>query len=115
MDVEKLVVNLSSHPLTEPQLSVLSKGLNFCPTPGEPDLGVTKEDMDRFHRDLRRKAFGLSKRPLPNNEEIIDDSDTESIVRFSLVRCLRLNIINLNKNPPGIRLDLECWKTLRFK
>ena len=78
MDVEKLVVNLSSHPLTEPQLSVLSKGLNFCPTPGEPDLGVTKEDMDRFHRDLRRKAFGLSKRPLPNNEEIIDDSDTES-------------------------------------
>ena len=32
------VVNLSSHVLTQPQKSLLEKGLNFCPTPGEPDM-----------------------------------------------------------------------------
>ena len=54
---DKQVVNLSSIPLTSGQRSVLSKGLLFCPTPGEPDKGTLREDMDRFHRDLRREAF----------------------------------------------------------
>ena len=39
--------------------SLLSKGLNFCPTPGEPELGDIRNDLDIFHRDLRRKAFNL--------------------------------------------------------
>ena len=54
---KQLVVNLSSLNLSQPQLSLLSRGLSFCPTPGEPDLGVLKEDLDRFHMGLRRKAF----------------------------------------------------------
>ena len=33
------VVNLSSHTLTNTEISVLSKGLGFCLTPGVPDIG----------------------------------------------------------------------------
>lgn len=57
--VDKLVVNLSSYKLTQAEKSLLSKGLNFCPTPGEPELGDIRNDLDIFHRDLRRKAFNL--------------------------------------------------------
>ena len=32
------VVNLSSRVLSEPENSLLQKGLNFCPTLGEPAL-----------------------------------------------------------------------------
>jgi len=54
------VVNLSDHPLTQAQLSVLSKGLQFCPTPGEPDLGTLRDDLDHYHTQLRRRAFFMS-------------------------------------------------------
>ncbi len=47
------VVNLSKHPLTEAQRSILSKGLTFCPTPGEPDMGELRGDFDKFHRRLK--------------------------------------------------------------
>ena len=51
------VVNLSGFQLTQPQVSVLSKGLNFCPTPGEPDFGEIRRDLDKLHRDMRRTQF----------------------------------------------------------
>jgi len=51
------VINLSSHVLTPAQLLLLSKGLNFCPTPGEPDLGQLRENLDSFHTSLRRQSF----------------------------------------------------------
>jgi hypothetical protein len=35
----------------------LSKGLNFCPTPGEPNFGDLHRDLDKFHISLRRRAF----------------------------------------------------------
>ena len=37
--------------------SILEKGLNFCPTPGELDMGNLMIDIDRFHRNLRLKTF----------------------------------------------------------
>jgi hypothetical protein len=37
--------------------SLLSKGLNFCPTPGEPDIHNLKQDLDTFHTSLRRNLF----------------------------------------------------------
>ena len=37
--------------------SILEKGLNFCPTPGELNFGDLMSDMKRFHRNLRLKAF----------------------------------------------------------
>jgi len=54
---QSAVVNLSSFPLTEPMLSLLGKGLNFCPTPGEPDTYELRKDLDKFHVSLRRKQF----------------------------------------------------------
>ena len=51
--MDKLVINLSDQILTPDQLSVLSKGLNFCPTPKEPNPGELRTDLDDFHRRLR--------------------------------------------------------------
>ena len=50
-------MNLSTHSLTLGQISLLSKGLKFCPTPGQPELADVKSDLDRFHRSLRLKHF----------------------------------------------------------
>ena len=38
-------------------INLLSKGLNFCPTPGEPDRYQLRKDLDKFHVSLRRKIF----------------------------------------------------------
>ena len=53
------VVNLSFHILTPEQTSLLSKGLNFCPTPGDPDLADVRNDLDRVHQRLRQKQHFL--------------------------------------------------------
>lgn len=55
------VVNLSSRVLNEHQFSVLSKGLNFCPTPGEPKRGDLVRDP--AHRNLEAFIF-LNERDL---------------------------------------------------
>jgi len=47
------VVNLSDYNLTETQINLLSKGLNFCPTPSAVDLSTARQDLDKFHRSLR--------------------------------------------------------------
>jgi len=51
------VVNLSSLELTPAMHSLLAKGLNFCPTPGEPDRYELRKNLDSFHTSLRRKLF----------------------------------------------------------
>jgi hypothetical protein len=50
------VLNLSTIDLTEDQLSVLAKWLNFCPTPPPPNPGEQKIDLDALHRRLRLNA-----------------------------------------------------------
>ena len=47
------VVNLSSHILTSAQRSLLEKGLNFCPSPGNRCFAETRSDLDRFHQSLK--------------------------------------------------------------
>ena len=49
------IVNISSHTLTE--ISVLSKGLGFCPTPGAPDIGNIIQELDTFKRRTRLQLF----------------------------------------------------------
>ena len=51
------VINLSSFQLTPAMISLLSKGLNFCPTPSTPDRSELRRDLDKFHTSLRRKQF----------------------------------------------------------
>ena len=53
--VSKNVVNLSKKILTEAEVSVLSKGLKFCPTAKEIDRAKIKEDLEEFGRRLRLK------------------------------------------------------------
>ena len=45
------VVNLSKHVLTVDELHLLSKGLNFCHTPLEPNPGELRSDPTAFIGD----------------------------------------------------------------
>ena len=51
------IVHLSSHSLTDTEISVLLKGLGFCPTPGAPDIGNIIKDLDVFKRRTRLQIF----------------------------------------------------------
>jgi hypothetical protein len=56
-DNSKWVVNLSDASLSNAELSVLSKGLNFCPRPKSFNALLLKEDLDQFSRRLRLRDF----------------------------------------------------------
>ena len=72
------VVNLSNHTLTQAQTSLFSKGLNFCPTPFETNLGTIRQDFDKFHRSLQRHCvFNTVDTLLPSSPDTLD-SDTDS-------------------------------------
>ena len=45
------IYNLSSYTLSEPEQSLLNKGLKFCPTPPKPDIGILVRDLDNFFRN----------------------------------------------------------------
>ena len=49
------IVNLSNKILSEDEISVLSKGLKFCPTPKEIDRAELKRDLEKFGRRMRLK------------------------------------------------------------
>ena len=53
--VSENVVNLSNRKLNKAEVSLLSKGLTFCPTPNSVDKLVLKEDLEKFGRTLRLK------------------------------------------------------------
>ena len=61
----RCVVNLSSRPLTETETNVLSKGLKFCPTPGEPDMYNIHQDLREYFRRLRLRAYFFDDNPSP--------------------------------------------------
>ena len=54
---DRSVVNLSSFQLSEHHISLLQRGLKFCPTPPAPNAGQLREDLDRFHTRMRQIAF----------------------------------------------------------
>eukprot|EP00795_Rhopilema_esculentum_P014500 gene14500-biopygen4278 len=49
------VVNLSKKELSEDDVSLLSKGLKFCPTPKEIDKAELRADLEEFKRRMRLK------------------------------------------------------------
>ena len=53
------IANLSSYTFTDAEISVLSKGLGFCPIPGAPDIGNIIHDLDAFKRRTRLQLFSL--------------------------------------------------------
>ena len=99
------VVNLSSLKLSAAQTLLLSRGLSFCPTPGEPDMGKLKEDLDKFHMDLRRKIFFTNKRKLTleTNPPSSDSSDEDSLDEDELNPPFKHYEFKIRStwNPPG--------------
>ena len=51
------VVNLSCHELTDSEISLLSKGLKFCPTPSDLDRYRLHKDINDFIRCIRLKEY----------------------------------------------------------
>ena len=51
------IVTLSSYTLTNAEISILSKGLHFCSTPGTPDIDNIIHDLDAFKRRNRLQLF----------------------------------------------------------
>ena len=62
------VVNLSDKVLTAQEHEILNKGLNFCPTPGDPDMGEIRRDL-RYHRSLRIQCWVNKKPTLPLSDQ----------------------------------------------
>nr|XP_054761537.1 ankyrin repeat, PH and SEC7 domain containing protein secG-like [Lytechinus pictus] len=58
-----LVVNLSSSPLSQAETPLLSKGLEFCPTPPEVEQIALSQDLSTFYRRIRLKEFFLDEPP----------------------------------------------------
>ncbi len=70
------ILNLSKITLTPGQISVLEKGLSFCPSKPEPDLAALMRDVDLFFRSIRREAF--FQRPyIPLSQSESSDSDLQ--------------------------------------
>ena len=51
------VVNLSEIQLSPAEVTLLSKGLSFCPTPPQLDTFQLQNDLEDFYRHLRPKEF----------------------------------------------------------
>ena len=73
VNLDKLVVNLSDTDITHTQKLLLSRGLKFCPYPGEPDQNQYKTDLDKFHLKLKRELY-FKIRP-DSNSEMSDTSE----------------------------------------
>ena len=54
------VVNLSERNFTQGEISLLSKGLKFCPTPKELNKSAIKRDLKEFGRKIKCKYHFLS-------------------------------------------------------
>lgn len=57
--VSKNVVNLSDIELNGGEISLLAKGLKFCPTPKELDRSAIKRDFKEFERKTKCKYYFL--------------------------------------------------------
>ena len=77
-DQNDTVVNLLSKDLKADEIRILSKGLNFCPTPNKINEEQLSANLDRFARSLRIKEYFLAKeRDFP----VDVSSDSEAIMR----------------------------------
>ena len=95
--VSENVVNLSNRKLSKAEVSLLSKGLKFCPTPNSVDKSVLKEDLENFGRPLRLKWH------YKNDERTFDPSPFRSKSKF-----------NPSKTDAAIELYLSHIKKVVF-
>ena len=77
------VINISSIKLTESETNILSKGLNFCPTPTEMRKTEVYKNIDDLKRSISLKVFFKQN----ESQSIYKSTNLEKIVK------------NQNKNP----------------
>ena len=88
----RCVINLSSRVLSHDEKNLLSKGLKFCPTPGEPSPYNIHEDLRAFFRRMRLKAhfndnednISLSQSSQPLFSQTIDSQDNVADLKGTL-------------------------------
>ena len=69
---------LSSKDLKPDEICILSKGLNFCPTPNKINEEQLSADLETFARSLRIKEYFLAKeRDFPVNGSSDSEDDNE--------------------------------------
>ncbi len=68
-----IVVNLSSHHLSEAEKSILSKGLKFCPTPHNVNTIELRADITQFTRRLRLKEYFQTTAESSDDDESADE------------------------------------------
>jgi hypothetical protein len=77
-DQNDTVVNLSSKDLKSAEIRILSKGLNFCPTPNKINEEQLSADLDKFARSLRIKEyFSAKERDCPVDVSSDSEDDNE--------------------------------------
>jgi hypothetical protein len=75
------VVNLTDSDFTDAEYSLLSKGLNYCPTPAALNLVEIERDLARWEVSMRRKEWfsdPLNVSPLPVQELDLSDDSTRN-------------------------------------
>ncbi|CAJ0954330.1 unnamed protein product [Ranitomeya imitator] len=76
-----LVINISDYLLSPAELTVLQKGLSFCPTPAWDSFQLEK-DLERFFRTVRLKThFGLASNTMG---EVVHGSGNTMIPELSI-------------------------------
>ena len=100
-----IVVNLTSHQLTENETSLLSRGLNFCPVPGPITETKLSAELDNFTRSLRIKEHFGSKQ-VEGGDEVSSDSDSEDACDYRFVKK-----VNMSRNLVRTSLWYHLLKT----
>ena len=101
---KELVVNISDHTLSQEEHSVLAKGMKFCPTPGEPNFGSLREDLNQFHLRIKRHLF-FSNIPEKDEGNIPDNYHTDIDDSFGDPK---FKNPSKWKPPPVTNLELYC-------
>ena len=91
------VINLSDHQLTQAETTVLTKGLNFCPSSKLDKIQICG-DTERYIRRLRLKEY--------YRENTIDDSNDHNLDNNTLIRERKTSIWTPR---PGRNATLEKY------
>ena len=107
-DAEKdkdLVVNISDHTLSSDEFQVLAKGMKFCPTPGEPNFGSLREDLNQFHLRIKRRLFFSN---LPKEDEVNPTNIGNNPDMDDAFSDPKFKEPSKWKPPPVVNLELFC-------
>lgn len=113
------VINLSSVDLTQAQLNLLSKGLNFCPTPGKLHSWEIKVDLERLHRSLRLKHFFKKQNAPPRRRRGATQTPSTSQPEFTSIPApdgvpQKLFRSTSTWNPTQAHKNIETFATVNF-